>query len=171
MSIAAQTRALAHYTDLAAEAQATLDRPHSALHYPQWLAGLPSNRLLPEAQALARELAALKGLGHTPQRGCSFTTKPLGESECLVEYEWQAGDPGRYSGPPEDCYPEEPACVTILQVFINGAWCDPSDFLANSILERWQQEIEQDRGDEEDAARCERDERDRDERNFHARNA
>ena len=137
---------LAHYT-----AQAR--RPTNPAQLAAWLATVPVNSLLPEAQYIARELATLKGHGHKPQRGCAFSTRFLGDAEVLVEYEYEPGDPGRLSGPPEDCYPPEPAQVTVLQVFINGVWCDPEDFIADAILERWHEEIE---GEIDSAAEGER---------------
>ena len=143
MSAVDKSAAVAHYTAMAA----ALRKPQQPAYVAAWLAQFPADQLLPEAQALAREVAMLKGVGHKPQRGCSFTTKPLGESECLIEFEFTPGRAGRYFGPPEDCYPDEPAEVTILQVLINGIWCDPADFLADSLLERWQEEIEQEAGD------------------------
>jgi hypothetical protein len=140
---AAKTRAATHYGAMAA----ALHKPRQPARVAAWLAQIPADILLAEAQTLAREVALLKGVGHTPQRGCSFITKPLGESEALVEFEYTPGRPGRYFGPPEDCYPDEPAEVTILQVLINGQWCDPADFIADAILDRWQEEIEQEAGD------------------------
>ena len=109
---------------------------------------------------LVDELNVLNGLGQRPQAGCAFTTKYLGDAEVKVEYEFSPGDPGRYSGPPENCYPAEPAEVTVLQVFINGTWADPSDFVADAVLERWAEEIEgecttaadEDRSDYDDSA-------------------
>lgn len=137
-ALSAEQRAQANAADLAAAK--ALRKPTSPRLMSAWLARVATDAphlLLNEAQALAKELDLLKGNGHKPQRGCSFVTKPLGE------YEFTPGRAGRYFGPPEDCCPDEPAEVTILQVFINGTWCDPSDFLADSIIERWQEEIEQ----------------------------
>lgn len=36
--------------------------------------------------------------------------------EC--HYDASPGDPGRYSGPPEHCYPEEPPSCEITEVFL-----------------------------------------------------
>jgi len=134
-----KARAAAHYGAMAI----ALRKPAQPGRVSAWLAAIPADILLAEAQALAREVALLRGIGHTPQRGCSFITKPLGDAECVVEFEFSPGRPGRYFGRPEDCYPDEPAEVTILQVLVNGIWCDPSDFLADSVIARWQEEIEQ----------------------------
>lgn len=38
----------------------------------------------------------------------------LGEAEVHVEYDYDPGRPGRYSGPPEVCYPDEQEETDIL---------------------------------------------------------
>jgi predicted secreted Zn-dependent protease len=42
------------------------------------------------------------------------------EIEIVVEYDYHKGSPGRLSGPPENCYPAEPAYVEIISVMHNG---------------------------------------------------
>jgi hypothetical protein len=138
-----KTRALAHYLPMAEAAKAEA-APSKPTHPPQvaaWLTKLPADALLGEAQALARELALLKGHGHTPQAGCAFTTLPMGDAEMLVEYEYEAGEAAKLYGPPEDCYEGSPESLTIVQVLINGMWCDPSDFVSDKQIERWEQAI------------------------------
>lgn len=36
-----------------------------------------------------------------------------------IEFTYHAGTPGRFSGPPEDCYPDEPAEVEIDGVYVS----------------------------------------------------
>lgn len=36
------------------------------------------------------------------------------EVEIEVEVDYSPGISGRYSGPPEDCYPDEPSCAEII---------------------------------------------------------
>lgn len=38
------------------------------------------------------------------------------DMEARIEYSFIPGDPGRLSGPPEDCYPPEPAEVDITSI-------------------------------------------------------
>ena len=75
-----------------------------------------------------------------PQAGAHWIYTHLGDAEVIVEYEYDAGSPGRLSGPPEDCYEADPEEVSILGVFINGSWTDTDD-LSPKLLERWEQEI------------------------------
>ena len=45
-------------------------------------------------------------------RKFSLTTEhPETETELVIHFTFTPGDPGRYSGPPENCYPAEPAEV------------------------------------------------------------
>ena len=132
-----KARALAHYGAQAAQAR----RPQIPTHIAAWLATLPADAVLAEAQALARELALLKGYGHQPQAGCDHTRLPLADTEVLIEYEYEAGEDAKLSGPPENCYEGSPEALTILQVFVNGMWCDPSEFASEKLIEQWEQSI------------------------------
>ena len=38
----------------------------------------------------------------------------------LVEYTFTRGDPGRYFGPPEDCYPPEGPEIEIIEATVAG---------------------------------------------------
>ena len=40
----------------------------------------------------------------------------LGEVDVEVDYFYDPGTPGRYSGPPENCYPDEPAELELVAV-------------------------------------------------------
>lgn len=42
------------------------------------------------------------------------------EVDCRVEFTYYPGDPGRLSGPPEDCYPPEPPEFEICRVLVDG---------------------------------------------------
>jgi len=44
----------------------------------------------------------------------------LGDNELEVTCDITGGSPGRYSGPPEDCYPAEDPDVEIESVTLNG---------------------------------------------------
>ena len=41
---------------------------------------------------------------------------PLGEQYVMVGYHYTPAQPGRYSGPPEDCYPDEPDEIDLVAV-------------------------------------------------------
>lgn len=44
---------------------------------------------------------------------------PDHEDFCITfEVYYSPGTPGRYSGPPEDCYPDEPAEVELLKAWV-----------------------------------------------------
>jgi hypothetical protein len=61
------------------------------------------------------------------------------EMEARVAYTYLPGDPGRLSGPPEDCYPPEPAEVDIRSVFIRtmpeGVWTEATTLLAQMLAD------------------------------------
>ena len=70
----------------------------------------------------------------------------LGDVPCRVWYFYTPADPGRVSGPPENCYPPEPAEVeyTKFEIQLNEAWVecpfenldkDTQDSLEQSIIE------------------------------------
>ena len=77
--------------------------------------------------------------GHTaaPPRSEWLT---LGDSEVRVEYYYSAGQRGRYTGPPELCYPDEPEEVVILSALVNGIWVDAGEF-GEEVVDRWEAEI------------------------------
>ena len=89
---------------------------------------------------LCADLALLTGQGQRPQSGCEIASKCLGDSEVLVEYEFDKGQRGRLYGPPENCCEEIEPSVTVIQVFVNGQWID-ADCINEAIVERWQQEL------------------------------
>ena len=64
----------------------------------------------------------------------------LGDSEVRVEYDYSTGQRGRYTGPPEFCYPDEPEEVVILSVLVNGIWVDAGEF-GEEVVDRWENEI------------------------------
>ena len=51
----------------------------------------------------------------------TLITAPEGnEIEVDVEFDYTPGDPGQLYGPPEDCWPPEPAEVEICDVIYDG---------------------------------------------------
>lgn len=101
--------------------------------------------------ALEQELrnlhAQYTGKGMKPQAGCSFFTAVAGDSNVLLEYEYEPGEPSQTSGPPERCYEGTPAGVGIIQALVNGRWCDPADVFAESLIERWAEQIAESEAD------------------------
>lgn len=129
---AEQERAARHYQARAALAC----KPTYPRHIKGWLARIPAENLLAEAQALAQELALLKGYGHTPQRGAHLLWIAWGVGDLLCEVEYEAGQDGQIWVPPENCYPEEPEELTVIQVLINGHWEDPADWFGERQLDQ-----------------------------------
>ena len=64
------------------------------------------------------------------------------EIAVVVEYTYHKGSPGRLSGPPENCYPPEPAYIEIESITHGGI--NLTDYLADHILIDIEQEIEAD---------------------------
>lgn len=122
---ARQALALLHYG-----AQAALTkRPTNPANLADWLEQIPAADLLREAQALARELATLKGCGFKPRAGCHIQALPLHNGEALVEFEIVG-----------DSRDDEPPAIDILNVFVNGQW-EPAEVIAEATLNAWIEQL------------------------------
>ena len=93
-----------------------------------------------QGQAAIAELRRWQGIGLQPAKGCNLLELPLGDSSAWVEFEFHAGRPGCYSGPPEKCYEDEPAEVLICQVLLNGGMVSAEVFSDEQIV-RWEQQV------------------------------
>ena len=61
--------------------------------------------------------------------------------EVTVKANYIPGSPGRFSGPPEHCYPEEPAEVELLSIHGDGGFVlDPYE-LSDGERERLEQKV------------------------------
>jgi hypothetical protein len=108
--------------------------------------------LMGSIEGLCAQLACYTGAGTKPQAGCQIAEVNDSNGTWLVEYEYEPGVSGRTSGPPELCYPDEPAALTIIQVLVNGEWMDPNGLFDLSAIEGWEEklceeQIERDRDD------------------------
>lgn len=121
---------LAHYQELAQEAELLMKRPERPQQVKHWLKQLPPLLLLKAAQELADELAKLQGHGHTPQNGCFHVEAFLGDADVLVEFEHEGASGDGWNEPR---YEES---ITPLCVLINGTWVDCDQF-APEVLNRW----------------------------------
>lgn len=90
---------------------------------------------------LAAELAVLQGHGQTPQRGSQHARLTLGDAEVLVEYEYIEAEAPIYDADHPGVGPGHDAEVNILNVFINGCWCDADDVVPDHVLHRWREEL------------------------------
>lgn len=90
---------------------------------------------------LAAELALLKGEGQTPQRGSTHAVMSLGEAEVLVEYEFIAASPAIYDADHPGVGPGHDAECNVLNVFINGFWCDAQDVVPAGVLRAWEEKL------------------------------
>lgn len=66
-----------------------------------------------------------------------------GECDCDISFNYLPGNPGRISGPPEHCYPPEPAEVEIISVVYRGVYLTPVcdwSFLEEWILENYEED-------------------------------
>lgn len=120
-----------------------LRRPSHPSMVAKWLETLPPSALLPEAQALAREVAGIAGYGHQPAKGCHFARVTLDAIEVLIEYEAERGSPGSRDEPPE------PAMFSALRVLINGRWLDAGIFDEDQHI-KWEEEVSQQQQDAHD---------------------
>jgi hypothetical protein len=97
--------------------------------------------LMGSVEGLCAQLDAYQGIGAKPQRGCQIAEVHDAAGSFTVEVEYERGQRGKVSGPPEDCYPDEPSSLAIIQVLINGEWIDPFAMIAPSVLERWEETL------------------------------
>jgi hypothetical protein len=84
---------------------------------------------------LAAKLNELQGVGAKPQAGCHFAEVAMGDLTVTVEYEYEREDRQTY------WEPGHPASLEILQVFLNGKWIDPRDFVSEKTLTQWEESI------------------------------
>jgi hypothetical protein len=56
----------------------------------------------------------------------AIDTDMFGSIDFTIEYEYSPFRPGRYSGPPEDCYPDEPEELEIESLSPSEHFLDPS---------------------------------------------
>lgn len=92
-------------------------------------------------RALAAELAVLRGEGHTPQHGTTHAVMTLGDAEVLVEYEFIAASPAIYDADHPGVGPGHDAECNILNVLINGVWCDAQDVIPGDLLRAWEEKL------------------------------
>jgi hypothetical protein len=55
----------------------------------------------------------------------------------LVEYEFDGGQRGNTSGPPEKCWEEIDPSVCIDQILINGCWISHEGVIDSSVIDKW----------------------------------
>ncbi len=59
----------------------------------------------------------------------------------LVEYEYDGGQRGNTSGPPERCWEEIDPSVYIDQILINGCWISTEGVIDSSVVDKWIEQI------------------------------
>ena len=92
-------------------------------------------------RALAAELAVLRGEGQTPQHGTTHAVMTLGDAEVLVEYELIAAEEPIYDADHPGVGPGHDAECNIMNVLINGVWCDAEDVIPAGTLQRWEEKL------------------------------
>lgn len=92
-------------------------------------------------RTLAAELAELRGDGQRPQEGGHITTMIFGNAEVLVEYEFIDAEAPIYDADHPGVGPGHDAEVNVLNVFLNGFWCDAQDVVPEATLKRWERQL------------------------------
>lgn len=83
---------------------------------------------------LCQQLATLRGDDVLVQAGCHHQTMPLGDTECIVEFEAE-----RESGDGFE-EPHEPAYVNVLRAYINGAWVSAGHLDVITVA-KWEKDL------------------------------
>jgi hypothetical protein len=127
-----------------------------------FIAHNPDRTALEDAfRNLAHKLAEFRGELHD-NTNARYRLN-LGDTECDVEYEYEAGEDEITSGPADNWHPGSPESVTILGVFVNGMWVEP-DLFAPNVIDDWEQTIIERLHDEAEGDRAEYESMRRDER-------
>ena len=92
-------------------------------------------------RALRAELEALRVQGCVPQDGGAIATLTLGGASVLVEYEYLPAQQPIYDADHPGVGPGHDAELNLLNVFINGYWCDVEDVIPDAVAERWRVEL------------------------------
>lgn len=100
-----------------------------------------ADKMAAKVADLGEQLRTLKGDNATPQRGCQFYTACVGEATVLCEYEYSAAEDPIYDADHPGVGPGHDAELALIQVLINGQWCDPADFMSEAQIERIEQQI------------------------------
>ena len=97
--------------------------------------------LMGAIEGLAARCDQLEGVGLKPSEGCMLAEVCDAEGNPFtVEFEFEPGSPGRYSGPPEDCYPDDPAQLSICGVYYADTLISPEVFNPK-LIEKWETEL------------------------------
>jgi len=99
-------------------------------------------------RTLAADVNLYSGAGAIVPRGSQLTTIILGDAEVPAEYEYDKGDPGCWRTPNGDGWPEIPPSVCLLNLYLNGKWCDAQDVLSADRIERIETDILEQIGDD-----------------------
>ena len=87
------------------------------------------------------QLNAATGIGVMPAHGCELASMFLGDAAVWVEYEFERGQREITQADPDDCQEGIAPSVSILQVYINGRWCDAQDVVPDAVLTRWEESL------------------------------
>lgn len=79
---------------------------------------------------LGHDLLTLKGENARPQEGSEIARVICGDAYVLVEYDYTPAEEAVYDLNSPVCGPGHPEEIALLNVFINGAWCDIEDVRA-----------------------------------------
>ena len=94
-----------------------------------------------QIKRLCEDLDTFTGDSVKPSAGCDYGVIEHAGMDFRVEYEYEPLIPGRLSGPPENCYPDEGGALTIGAVLINGEWVDPREVFTDSVVEKWEETL------------------------------
>jgi hypothetical protein len=94
-----------------------------------------------ELRLLHDELIIYTGDAEKARAGCFLTRKVLGDAEVLCEYEFERSEPDRPNADLPNPGPGHPASAYVLQVLLNGRWCDAEDVVPQHVLDRWHEEL------------------------------
>ena len=93
--------------------------------------------LLGSIEGLCARLDQFEGVG---LKDCAEVYAP-DDVPYMVQYDYEPLIPGRLSGPPENCYPDEGGSLVITAIFLNSEWVPVDGFISPALLEKWQDKL------------------------------
>lgn len=101
--------------------------------------------LAQEVGCLTQQLDAMRrqyeGKGAIPQFGCRIAKVSLEDASVLVEYEYHRAEAPNYDADSRGAGPGCPAGATVVSALINGKFIDPHGFIADEVIERWEEQL------------------------------
>lgn len=100
-----------------------------------------NDQLKAELRRALKSLDAYAGIDAKPEFGNFVASVHLGETEFLVEAEFDQGEAPNYNVESSTCGPGSVPSVSLVAVLINGDWMRPDDVFPDAVIARWTESL------------------------------